>query len=375
MRKWLHPGPVVSVQGVSGLNSDRKGALRDARSSLFPHVRRVFGMCRRKFTWAQVHYMMESVASMDAKDWELMSQDIGVLPWKIDSAGIALCHRPRLYWISWDLEPGEGVVIHPPKGDAWDAFGTIELTAKVDATQFLHTQAALHSDGRLPTFTTSRPRAHPGNRPAGLWQCEDHEGQRWVDDEYRYPPYQYRDKNLVWSPQGPRLPTIAEKEVIMGFPLHFTSPALPKSRQAGVGYLDVRHSLIGNSWNVQVVTWLLSNLFGRLGLTSVTSVAQVVSHTSPGRDDSLRAYLQRLPLTPLRGSQAVNMRPFWPTSFQVLFQSRVRTFFYKLPVSNWCGFRGFELVSLLVCGVGVWLQDGVGNFEKLISMNSSFVQC
>ena len=28
-------------QGASGLNSDRKGALRDARSSLFPHVRRV----------------------------------------------------------------------------------------------------------------------------------------------------------------------------------------------------------------------------------------------------------------------------------------------------------------------------------------------
>ena len=288
-------------QGVSGLNSDRKGALRDARSSLFPHVRRVFGLCRRKFTWAQVHYLMESVASMDAKDRELMSQDIGVLPWKIDSAGIALCHRPRLYWISWDLEPGEGIAIHPPEGDSWAGFGTIELTAEVDAAQFLHSQAELHPNGRLPTFTTSRPRAHPGNRPAGLWQCEDHERQRWVNDEHRYPPYQYRDKNLVWSREGPRLPTIAEKEVIMGFPLHFTSHALPKSRQSGVGYLDVRHSLIGNSWNVQVVTWLLSNLFGRLGLTSVTSVAQVVSHTSPGRDDSLRAYLQRLPLTPPKG--------------------------------------------------------------------------
>ena len=288
-------------QGVSGLNSDRKGALRDARSCLFPHVRRVFELCRRKFVWAQVHYLMESVASMDPKDREVMSEDIGVFPWKIDSAGIALCHRPRLYWISWDLDPGEGVSIQPPQGDSWDAFGIVELTAQVDVSQFLHSQSVLHSDGRLPTFTTSRPRSHPGNRPAGLWQCEEHERQRWVDDDFRYPPYQYRDKHLVWSPQGPRLPTISEKEVIMGFPLHYTSPALPKSRQHGASYQDTRHCLIGNSWNVQVVTWLLSNLFGRLGMTPVTSVAQVVHHTSPGRDDSLRAYLQRLPLTPPKG--------------------------------------------------------------------------
>ena len=45
-------------QGVSGLNADRKGALRDARSSLFPHVRRVYVLCRKHFKWAQVHYII-----------------------------------------------------------------------------------------------------------------------------------------------------------------------------------------------------------------------------------------------------------------------------------------------------------------------------
>ena len=42
-------------QGVSGLNADRKGALRDARSSLFVHVRRVYLLVKDKFPWAQVH--------------------------------------------------------------------------------------------------------------------------------------------------------------------------------------------------------------------------------------------------------------------------------------------------------------------------------
>ena len=52
-------------QGVSGLNSDRKGVLRDARSCLFTHVPRIEQLCRAAFPWAQVHRMAENVASMD----------------------------------------------------------------------------------------------------------------------------------------------------------------------------------------------------------------------------------------------------------------------------------------------------------------------
>ena len=75
-------------QGVSGLNSERKGALKDARSALFPHVRRVYVMCKKHFPRAQVHYLMESVWSMDDKDRALMSESIGTCPWVIDSFGV-----------------------------------------------------------------------------------------------------------------------------------------------------------------------------------------------------------------------------------------------------------------------------------------------
>lgn len=100
-------------QGVSGLNASRKGALRDARSSLFVHVSRIRDLVRLFFPWAQVKTVMESVSSMSAEDEEVMSKDIGSHPWSIDASGVSLARRPRLYWMDWELLPGAGVELLP----------------------------------------------------------------------------------------------------------------------------------------------------------------------------------------------------------------------------------------------------------------------
>ena len=288
-------------QGVSGLNAQRKGALKDARSSLFPHVGRVYHLCKRYFPWAQVHFLMESVWSMDEKDRAIMSESIGVCPVVIDSYGISLCRRPRLYWISWELVEGDGVTIHPWQGNGWAAYRWVELSGSLEASDFLTPGCILNGNDGLPTFTTARPRESAGPRPAGLWQCEEWEVKRWKDDMHRYPPYQYRDKHLVKESNGTlRLPNISEKETIMGFPLHFTETCMPKSLQVGSKYMDTRHSLIGNSWNVMVVTWLLGQLCHPLGLTKIHTVKQVIEQTTPGSPQSLRGFLQRLPIKQFR---------------------------------------------------------------------------
>ena len=290
-------------QGVSGLNVDRKGALRDARSALFPHVRRVYDHCKKHFPWAQVHYLMESVWSMDAEDRAVMSQSIGVCPVVIDSLGISLCRRPRVYWLSWELCEGSGATFWDWEGSGWYAYRWIELKADLAPENFLSPGCTLASSEGLPTFTTSRPRDSPGPRPAGLHQCESWEVERWKQDRHRYPPYQYRDKHLIRDGSGQlRLPNISEKEVIMGFPLHFTATCLPKSLQVGSKFDDIRQSLIGNTWNVSVITWLLGQLFSPLGLTPVRTVQQVVEQTSPGGQKNLRGYLQRLPIRQIRSS-------------------------------------------------------------------------
>ena len=294
-------------QGVSGLNVDRKGALKDARSSLFPHVRRVFVHCKTCFPWAQVHYLMESVWSMDASDRAIMSESIGSCPYVVDSFGAALCRRPRVYWVSWEVSSAVGVEVEDTEGEGWFAFTRVNLSAELDEADFMAPGAKLEGQEGLPTFTTSRPRERPGPRPAGLWQCTAEEVNRWQRDDHRYPPYQYRTKHLIRDASGElRLPSISEKEVIMGFPLHYTAACMPKSQQVGTKYWDCRHSLIGNSWNVTVVAWLLSQLFHPLGLTSFGSLSQVVSQTSPGRSNTLRGFLQRLPLRRVTSSPNPN---------------------------------------------------------------------
>ena len=83
-------------QGVSGLNADRKGALKDLRSKLFKHVPRACRLCQQCLPWAQVHSLTENVASMDYEDCQAMNQEFELLPWFIDADQISLAHRPRL---------------------------------------------------------------------------------------------------------------------------------------------------------------------------------------------------------------------------------------------------------------------------------------
>lgn len=42
-------------------------------------------------------------------DRAIMSEAFGRHPYRIDSKGISLCARLRLYWITWECNSGEGV--------------------------------------------------------------------------------------------------------------------------------------------------------------------------------------------------------------------------------------------------------------------------
>eukprot|EP00435_Cladocopium_sp_Y103_P065597 s17_g27.t1 len=290
-------------QGVSGLNADRKGALRDARSNLFVHVRRVYLLVKKHFVWAQVHGLMESVFSMDEADRAIMSEHMESLPYLVDAEGVTICRRPRLYWITWALREAEGVTVEKVDKPGWKGYNIVKLNHPVNPAEFLLKGWTLGGSEKLPTFTTSRPRAAPGNRPAGLWQCTTGEVDRWKKDCHRFPPYVYRDVHCLVNSSGEhRLPTVQEKEVSMGFPVDYTAACLPKSQQKGEIYMDTRHTLIGNSWNVMVITWLLKELFAPLGLTSLNSLGDVVRATSPGGDPLLQGYLRRPSLVPVKST-------------------------------------------------------------------------
>ena len=245
-RKFSQVGLVLMgsgppCQGVSGLNADRKGALRDARSNLFVHVSRIRDLVKSCFPWAQVRSIMESVASMDWQDEQVMSNDFGCNPWQIDAQGVSLARRPRLYWCDWELREAEGAIIEDNVG--WRK--QIALTAQLEDRKFLL-------------------------------------------------PYQYRSCFCLVHKDGDlRVPSIEEREVIMGFPRNYTVNCLPKAKQGTQEHVDARLSLVGNSWNVTVVAWILSQLGTLLGLNDPLAVQDVVARTSPGCSRDFQTYLQR----------------------------------------------------------------------------------
>lgn len=125
----------------------------------------------------------------------------------------------------------------------------------------------------------------------------------------------------------------------MGFPLHFTSPCMAKGKQEGSSYLDCRHSLIGNTWNVQVVTFLMSRLFYPLGLTVVSSLEDVVKQTSPGRSDSLRGFLQRLPLNPAKGKSRSDQQAILATKLSTFVSIKGEDILLQSPTEKLVRFQ------------------------------------
>eukprot|EP00435_Cladocopium_sp_Y103_P023216 s2113_g5.t1 len=291
----LGAGP--RCQGVSQLNVDRKGSQRDERSSLYKEIPRVANLLKAKFPWAQVHTFVESVASMDAVDRAAMSGDLELLPNRVDSVGVSLARRPRLYWCTWALVDEAGLKLMDYEGLGWKALREISLEASVDQRLFLQAGWFLPPGFRLATFTTSRPSDTPGRRPAGLHTCDSDTVARWKDDLHRYPPYQYKPEYGVHHSNGEvRVPSILEREVILGFPAHYTSQCVPKVDRKAEWVDDVRKTLLGNSWSVPVVCCLLKQLFERLGVIPFTPVQTLVDRLAPGNALALQAVLQRPPI-------------------------------------------------------------------------------
>eukprot|EP00438_Fugacium_kawagutii_P026600 Skav213726 [mRNA] locus=scaffold2563:64713:68294:+ [translate_table: standard] len=281
-------------QGVSGLNCDRRGALNDQRSSLFSHVPRIRRLVQEAFAWCVVHSLMESVASMDQQDQDVMSSGFGTQPIRCDAGSMTWCRRPRLYWLSWPLQAGDGAecTLTERGLEEWCLTSDQPITpfiapgwTKVDCTE------------SFPTFTTSRPSHRPGRKPAGIQQCTEEELRRWHEDLHRFPPYQYRTQNCLKNRSSQlRIPNVNERELLLGFPLNYTTSCFPKGERKGDAWSDCRLTLLGNSWSVPVVAWLLNQLLSTLGLCPKLNPSQIMNDIAPGNSHTVQGRLLRLPL-------------------------------------------------------------------------------
>ena len=278
--KLVIVGAGPPCQGVSRLNADRKGAIEDERSCLHVLVKPIVSMLQDAFSWCQVRFVQESVASMDLDDRIAYTRQADVIPYRICASQLSPCRRDRLYWFDWTLEHEEGVFLYPPNSGNPEGFGRVEFESMLGTVGVLKPGWQLHHRAtHLTTFTTSQPSAIPRSKPAGLHKCNDEALQRWRSDRFRFPPYQYKDENLVWNPKlGGRTPNVSERERALGFPIGYTANVYPKAQLKSHPQQseDTRLSLLGNTWSIAVVAFLLLQLLRPLKLCLLNSLCELL---------------------------------------------------------------------------------------------------
>ena len=199
-------------QGLSRLSS-RRQHLADERSQLFYEASRIFReveeVAAEKKLW--VLKLLENVIA-DSADIKEMSRELKMKPVMVDAQYLSRARRPRLFWLS--VEPGPeddvGVILHRD-------YTQLVYKAKEEPLElFLQPncewEAGLRSEkARFPTFTRSIPRARPPPDPAGLSETGPAGVARWEADQFRYPPYTYKDEYMVLTPECALRPLVAEE--------------------------------------------------------------------------------------------------------------------------------------------------------------------
>ena len=222
LRKLLDKVPGVTglivgggspCQGLSRLSSLREH-LADERSALFFEASRIFKEVESLAASLQIWVLklLENVVP-DSSDIKVMNQELGMKPVPVDAQYLSRARRPRLIWLSCPLSAQDDVEVIE-----WEAYD--QVVYRADPEPLEHFLAAGLADPRMrfPTFTRSIPRQRPPPSPVGLNSASPAAKARWETDQFRYPPYTYRDDFMILSKERELRPLRAnEREVLMGF--------------------------------------------------------------------------------------------------------------------------------------------------------------
>ncbi|CAK0795565.1 unnamed protein product [Prorocentrum cordatum] len=269
-------------QVFAGLNVARQG-LDDPRAGLVDHMVRIVDGLRTAMPEASIDFLGENVASMPECRVLRLNQLFGRIPLEIEAGDVGWVRRPRLYWASWDLLPSfeaEPVVVRAKTQDVRRACKVALKAERPPLEEWLPPGAVCPGPAAgepLPTFVRWAPRSQPHPRPAGIGECSAAELVRWEAAGFASPPYQFRDKWCIHQADGrvePPDATIREK--LMGFPEGHTVPCMTSSQAEPAKYEALRRSLVGNSFQCEVVAWIISHWAVGAGLlVSVPSLGEL----------------------------------------------------------------------------------------------------
>eukprot|EP00438_Fugacium_kawagutii_P017079 Skav213874 [mRNA] locus=scaffold2374:77699:81990:+ [translate_table: standard] len=197
-----------------------------------------------------IKFCIENVASMDDAARKEISQQLDITPIKFDPSDTLPFDRPRLAWTSCEVKASEQLELWQEKeyvrAYVTDGFITDKQWVTPGWTR-------RDPESCLPTFMKSIRRQQPPPVPAGLRRADEATVNRWVEHEYRFPPYQYAERFLFDHPQLPPRPADAsERELLLGYGSGHTESARTASdiKRSKVDFEDARLSLCGDSFAV-----------------------------------------------------------------------------------------------------------------------------
>lgn len=246
-------------------------------SRLFWRLLEILGMVEEVFSvYCKVKYCIENVASMDEDARMAISDELKICPIKLDPADVLPNSRPRFAWSSEPLYEMEGLTLWKEK-EYVRAYAT---SMAVETEQWIRPGWRWEAPQGtcFPTFMKAIRREKPPPQPAGLSRTTAQTQQRWAEDQFRYPPYQYKDQFLVThSVQPARLLDSSERELLLGFGPGHTASCLSASeaKRSYRDYEDIRCSLCGDSFSVASFAIIASSLCAELAPRM--SPAQIVS--------------------------------------------------------------------------------------------------
>ena len=274
-------------QGLSVLSSERQH-LSDSRSKLFFELSRCLKEIKSEAAARDLWFLgfVENVVA-DEADVEEITEGLGWDPLLVDSAHLSRARRPRLFWVS-EKPTGHPEVVLKQRGSLTE----LVMSAPTEPPDsFLEkgwrwVAGQENEELRFPTFTRAIRRRRPPPRPAGLAGCDEESKARWVEDEYRFPPYTYKSEYMVSNEAGAVRPLkAAERELLMGYlpghvkmlhrdPEKAREDAL-KSKLAE----DAECSALGNSFHTGAVAALFDLLLWSMGKKKSLMGAEKIQQT------------------------------------------------------------------------------------------------
>ncbi|CAE8685015.1 unnamed protein product, partial [Polarella glacialis] len=213
--------------------------------------------------WKAVE-MYENVV-MDWPDLRVVQSKIGAEPLWWDSSQLMRCRRPRLLRLKGlELVKGADLTVEAVSSTVETDSGTeVERKKRVRVVSqlpplswFLEPGSRKLVDDGKPFASFMRPikRQTPPEAPAGLSEASEGALRRWRGDNFRLPPYQFEETNLVKDANGVRRSKAVEQIRMLGYNSNHFAGFKPKLSEDEAGHFA------GNSFPVITVARCLAGL-------------------------------------------------------------------------------------------------------------------